>query len=200
MNFLKTQLNLSASCHKQVANLNTLRAISPSISFKVTNLLFLLFALLLLLPGYSFAKEPNNIKDPKSVDDIIKLKQPPAGVVIEIVTWGGDNLEWALPRAKAFISKLRAKHPKLPVAIVTHGAEQFALTKDETKDNKEVHQLVKSLGNDDVPIHVCETFAGWRGLSADDFPKYVNVSAAGPAQVNDYIAIGYELILITDEE
>lgn len=189
MNFQKTQENLSVSCRKLAAKKNIYQLENK----KLIHLFFLLFSFL-LLPTHSFAK------DPKSVEDIIKQTTPPSGVVIEIVTWGGDNLEWALPRAKDYIQKLRKIFPKLPVAIVTHGAEQFALTKDETKDNKEVHQLVKSLGNDDVPIHVCETFAGWRGLSADDFPKYVNVAAAGPAQVNDYIAIGYELILITDEE
>jgi intracellular sulfur oxidation DsrE/DsrF family protein len=138
--------------------------------------------------------------DGKSIDDILELKKEPAGVVIEIVTWGGDNLEWALPQAQKYITQLREIFPKLPVAIVTHGAEQFALTKDSKNENKKVHSLVQSLGEADVPVHVCETFAGWRGLSAEDFPSYVNVAAAGPAQVNDYVAIGYELIVITEED
>jgi len=198
MNFLKTQLNSSASCHKQVArkHLESTRSISQDmrVTTSLLPLLLLLSSLLLLIPSISFAKDPTNITD------LLKLEKAPAGVVIEIVTWGGDNLQWALPQSKKYISKLRKKFPKLAVAIVTHGAEQFALTKDEEKDNKEVHQLVQSFGNDDVPVHVCETFAGWRGLTADDFPSYVNVAAAGPAQVNDYIALGYELIVIKDED
>jgi len=177
MNFLKTQQNLSALCHKQAAN-----------SFFISLLL-----LLLLAPFNSYAK------DAKSLEQILELRKKPIGIVIEIVTWGGDNLEWALPRAKDYIKKLRKKFSNLPVAIVTHGAEQFSLTNDNKEDKKEIHSLVKSLGNDDVPIHVCETFAGWRGLTAEDFPDYVNVAAAGPAQVNDYISLGYELIVITEE-
>lgn len=191
MNFLKTQVNLSASCHKQAASPNSTPFSFVNIYF--TNLFFVVFALLILIPGDSFAK------DPKSIEDILKLKTAPTGVVIEIVTGDGDNLQWALPRAKGYIEQLRAAFPKLPVAIVTHGAEQFALTKDEQESNKEVHQLVKSFGNDDIPVHVCETYAGWRGLTADDFPSYVNVAAAGPAQVNDYITLGYELILIKNK-
>lgn len=193
MNFLKTQANLSASCHKQVASPDLLATPYSSVSNNLTGMLYLLLFLVFLAPIPAFAK------DSKSIDEILKLKTAPAGVVIEIVTWDGDNLQWALPRAQGYIKRLRTAFPKLPVAIVTHGAEQFALTKDEKENNEEVHQLVKSFGNDDVPVHVCETFAGWRGLSADDFPDYVNVAAAGPAQVNDYIAVGYELILIKDK-
>lgn len=190
MNFLKTQASLSVSCHKQVARPDCIATPPSLVNFNFTNLLFFIFALLLLLPTSSYAK------DHKSIDDILKLKTEPAGVVIEIVTSGADSLQWALPRAKDYIKKLRTAFPGLHVAIVTHGAEQFALTTNAQQGNKKVHQLVKSFGDDNVPVHVCETYAGWRGLSADDFPDYVNVAAAGPAQVNDYVTLGYELILI----
>ncbi|MBN4080180.1 DsrE family protein [Beggiatoa alba] len=186
MNSLKTQQNLSALCHKQAVNLST---IHPSLH----QLFLSLVCLLLFVPLTSQANEE------KRVAQILALTSEPSGVIIEIATDGGDNLEWALPRAKGIISLLRKRFPNLPVAIVSHGDEQFALSKDNQADYKEVHQLVKGFGKQDVPLHVCGTFAGWRGLSADDFPKYVNVAAAGPAQVNDYIAIGYELILINEE-
>ena len=180
MNFQTTQASWYGLCPKQVAKLFSFTAL-------------LISALLL------FA-QPTLAKESKSIEQILALKQTPAGVVIEIVTWGGSNLEWALPRSQEYIKKLRKAFPELPVAIVTHGAEQFALTNDEKDENKEVHNLVQSLGDANVPVHVCETFAGWRGLSADDFPEYVNVAAAGPAQVNDYISLGYELIIIDQEE
>jgi len=181
MNFQKTQVNSSDLCHRPVA--------------KFSNYLFLLFSLFFLFSTTSYAKDDKG----KSLGDILKLKEAPTGVVIEIVTWDGDNLNWALPRAQDHIKQLRETFPNLPVAIVTHGAEQFALTNDSKDENKKVHSLVQSLGDADVQVHVCETFAGWRGLSADDFPSYVNVAAAGPAQVNDYLALGYELIIITEE-
>ncbi len=179
MNFLRTHKNWFALCHKPVA--------------KHSYLFLLLLSFIFLFGSPSFAK------DAKSLEDILELKNAPAGVVIEIVTDDEDNLEWALPRAKKYIQRLRGKFPKLAVAIVTHGSEQFALTKDSQEDNEEIHQLVKSLGDDDITVHVCETFAGWQGLGAEDFPDYVNVAAAGPAQVNDYIALGYKLIVIDEE-
>ncbi len=185
MNFLRTPQNWSALCHKQAAR--------HAFKNNTCKLLLGLFALLLLSPAFSYAEAG------KSLNDILKLKNKPAGVIIEIVTGDEENLEWALPRAKEYIQQLREKFPELPLAIVTHGPEQFALTESNKQENKEIHQLVKSLGADDVPVHICETFAGWRGLAAEDFPDYVNVAAAGPAQVNDYIAIGYELIVIDEE-
>ncbi len=135
-------------------------------------------------------------RDGKTIDAILASTTEPAGVIIEIVTWDGDNLEWALPLAKSHIDKLKKKFPDIQLAIVAHGAEQFGLTKDHAKDKPKVHSLVKSLKKDNVPVHVCGTFAGWRGLTDEDFPDYVDVTAAGPATVNDYIAMGYELIII----
>jgi predicted ATPase len=32
----------------------------------------------------------------------------------------------------------------------------------------------------------------------EDFPDYINVSAAGPIQINDYEELGYELVVLTD--
>ena len=139
-------------------------------------------------------------KESKSIDQLLALKTAPEGVVIEIVTWGGDNLEWALPLAKSHIDKLKQKFPDVQLAIVTHGAEQFGLTTDSANDKPKVHSLVKSLGKENVPVHVCGTFAGWRGLTDEDFPDYVDVAAAGPATVNDYLAVGYELIIIKSKD
>lgn len=181
MNFQKTQANSSALCRKQAVKA--------------------LYSLLLLLSFvFLFSTVAAATNKDKTINDILKLKEIPSGVVIEIVTGAGESLEWALPLADDYIKKLRTKFPELSIAIVSHGAEQFALTKDEKDDNKEIHSLVQSLGKADVPVHICETFAGWRGLSSDDFPDYVNVAAAGPAQINNYISLGYELIIISSDE
>ena len=48
----------------------------------------------------------------------------------------------------------------------------------------------------DVDIHVCGTHAGWFDVLPEDFPDYVDVSATGPAQVNDYRALDYVLIVL----
>jgi intracellular sulfur oxidation DsrE/DsrF family protein len=132
--------------------------------------------------------------------DILKMQQEPEGVVIEIVTGKDDGLEWALPLAKKYIDQLKQRFPQMPIAIVTHGREQFALQKTKQGEKTKVHDLTQQLVKEGVNLHVCGTYAGWKGLSEDDFPEYVNVSAAGPAQINDYIALGYLKVKIKKPE
>ncbi len=137
----------------------------------------------------------------QSVNQILQLNDSPEGVVFEIVTGDADGLQWALPLTRTYIEKLRRRFPELPVAIVTHGQEQFALQKEADEEQQVVHHQVQSLtGEQNIQVHVCGTYAGWRGLSAEDFPDYVNVAAAGPAQINDYVALGYRKIVIRDED
>ena len=130
------------------------------------------------------------------VDELLTRKEAPAGVVFEVVTGSEDYLETGLPRIRRDIERLRARFPKLEFAVVTHGSEQFALLKDERHTFADSHKLTQSLVADDVPVHVCGTHASWRNMSEEDFPDYVDVSASGPAQVNDYLALGYELVLV----
>lgn len=166
-------------------------------SFVTPTHLFIIFG---ILAGGLVTDNAIASKDNKTIEDLLALKKAPDGVVIEIVTWDEDNLEWALPLARSHVDKLKQKFPNIPLAIVSHGTEQFALTKDNAENQKEVHSLVKSLSKDNVPVHVCGTFAGWRGLADEDFPDYVDVTAAGPATVNDYIAMGYALIIIESDD
>lgn len=158
----------------------------------LTLLCQLLLTFILLFPVWSYASELNAI---------LELKTPPDGVVIEIVTGDEDTLEWALPKAQDTIKQLRQRFPELSIAIVTHGQEMFAMLKNETRNYQQVHKGVQSLVKEqDIELHVCGTYAGWKGQVEEDFPEYVNVAAAGPAQINDYIALGYQLIVISDED
>ena len=136
---------------------------------------------------------------PISIDEVLAQKEEPTGVVIEIVTGESDGLQWALPRAKEYIARLKKRFPEMHVAIVTHGREQFALAKDQQGSNKKIHSLTQSLRKDGVDLHVCGTYADWKGLSDEDFPEYVDVAAEGPAQINDYKAVGYLHVLIREE-
>ena len=120
----------------------------------------------------------------------------PAGVVFEIVSGDADYLETTLPVAHDAARRLRERFPRLDVVIVTHGREQFALLSREADASPQVHAKVRSLVADDVKVHVCGTYAGWRGHTPEDFPAYVDVAEAGPAQINDYRALGYELVLL----
>lgn len=130
------------------------------------------------------------------VAGLLAAEHPPAGVVFEIVSGDGDALATTLPQVEAATQRLRARFPGLPVVVVSHGREQFALLGERATEQPEVHARVRSLVAADVPVQVCGTHAGWRGKRAEDFPDYVDVVAAGPASINDYRALGYALIVL----
>lgn len=150
-----------------------------------------LLPILLCLPSIALPQPTYSLKS------ILDMPTAPEGVVIEIVTSDNNGLSWALPHAQAYIKRLRQRFAQLPIAIVTHGREQFALTRNNQAGQSKSHQIVQSLQKDsDVQVHVCGTYASWRGLSKEDFPEYVDVAAAGPAQINDYVALGYLRLVI----
>lgn len=152
------------------------------------------FPLLLIV---TFILANNTQAGALSVEDILKNQQPPPGVVFEIVSGQPNLLDELLPRIKKDITRLRKRFPELSIAIVTHGKEQFALTSKNRQNAKTAHSLVKELvNNNEVQVHVCETYAGWQGITADDFPDYIDVSPAGPAQINDYLELDYDLITL----
>ena len=136
----------------------------------------------------------------EKIEQILTSKEEPMGVVFEIVTGNNHSLDWALPMVKGYIGKLKERFPEIDVAIVTHGREQFALTTDKSEKQTKVHSLTQQLNKEGIPLHVCGTYAGWQGLSEEDFPEYVNVAAAGPAQINDYIAVGFTLVKISEPD
>ena len=149
----------------------------------------LIIALLLLLPLPGCASTT-------TLERILAEQETPPGVVIEIVTSDSRGLDWALPRASNDIQRLRQRFPGIPIAIVSHGREQFALQRSKQREAAKVHSLTQTLRKDKVQLHVCGTYAEREGLSKEDFPDYVDVAAAGPAQVNDYLALGYKLLRI----
>ena len=158
-----------------------------SISYKVSPVI----ALLLLASSYTL------LAGGTSIDDVLILKEEPAGVVFEIVSGDEDALRWAIPTVKRHIDKLRERFPELSIAVVSHGREQFALTKNNQQKYKHVHTSLQALSKQaGVPVHVCETYANRNGVDADEFPEYIDVAAAGPAQINDYRALGYILIVV----
>lgn len=146
---------------------------------------YLIFLFSVLLPTLSCAND---------IDSILAKEQSPAGIVFEIVSGEEGLLEELLPAVNADIKRLRLRFPDIAIAIVTHGTEQFDLTIDKKKNSK-AHSLVERLvKSNEVDVHVCGTHAEWYGVMPEDFPDYVNVSAEGPAQINDYQELGYILI------
>ena len=101
-----------------------------------------------------------------------------------------------MPQVRAAIEKIRSKFPQTEFAVVSHGKEEFALQTQYQGELAKLHQQVQSLVAEDVPVYVCETHAGWYGVTAEDFPEYVNVAPTGPGQIKLYEELGYELIVI----
>lgn len=160
----------------------------------IFTLTFTLFLSSLTIPQISLAAD---VDANQQIEDILSAKEAPAGIVFEIVTGESNSLEWALPEVQNHIKELRSRFPKLEIAIVTHGSEQFALKEIDEKKYKKVHSLTQQLvQKDHIPLHVCGTYAGWKNITEEEFPDYVDVAASGPATINDYISLGYTLIKI----
>ncbi|MGD8591206.1 MAG: DsrE family protein [Gammaproteobacteria bacterium] len=137
----------------------------------------------------------------EKIDLILKEKNPPFGVVFEIIEGSESDLEWAIAEVKKYSDQLRKRFPDIGIAVVSHGSEQFGLMKSEAKELKEVHATVKSLVQDDsIPVHVCGTHASWYGKDAGDFPDYVSVSPAGPTEIANYEDMGYEKIVLEEPQ
>ena len=130
------------------------------------------------------------------VDNLLAQSTTPDGVVFEIVESDKSALEYLLPRVREAITKIREKFPDTDFAVVSHGREEFALQTRYQTEQSEIHNAVLSLVAEEIPVYVCETHAGWYGVSADNFPDYVEVAPSGPGQINLYLELGYQLIVI----
>jgi len=128
------------------------------------------------------------------VAHILARDAAPAGVVFEIVSGNSAYLDLALPRIESLSARLRERFPGLPVAVVSHGGEQFALASSAAQSNAVAHDSAQSLLADNVPVHICGTHASWRDLAAEDFPDYIDVAPSGPAQIRAYRELGYLLV------
>ena len=151
-----------------------------------------LLRLLLTLPLFLAC----SIAAANSFDWLMKQTEAPPGVVIEII---GERelLRTLLPDITEEIEKLRERFPGIPVAIVSHGAEQFLMTSANASKAPDTHELLQSLvSNDSVDFHVCGTHASWYDVLPEDFPDYVDVAPAAPAQIRHYEDLGYELIVL----
>lgn len=127
----------------------------------------------------------------ESLNDVLRLEESPVGVVIEVMKADGNALHEHLVEVRAASDAIRRKFPELPIAIVSHGYEQFALTSANAGKYRTLHEEVKDLVNNDIDVHVCGTHASWYDIAPEDYPEFIDVTHAGPAQINDYLNIGY---------
>lgn len=149
-----------------------------------------LFLGLCLITGLLLARASAAGND--TLDGVLARSTAPAGVVFEIVDRDPGALEYALPWVSQAAERLKARYPKLPMALVTHGQEMFALQTSQRESKPKIHQLAESLGRDQgIPVHVCDTYASRRGLGAEHFPDYIDVAPSGPSQLRNYEMLDY---------
>ena len=149
---------------------------------------------LLLTTLIPFSLLFSGLASAKTVKEILALSEAPPGVVFEILAPNPQQWQRIQPRLMDAIASLRSTFPSIDIAVVSHGNEQFALTTENESKFPRLHQGVRELGESGVDVHVCETFASWSNITADAFPDYVDVAPSGPAQINNYVAMGYLLV------
>jgi intracellular sulfur oxidation DsrE/DsrF family protein len=147
--------------------------------------------LLLWLAVTIFA--PANAAD---IEELLARPEAPEGVVFEIVDADETSLRLRLPAVRSAIERIRERFPHTRFAVVSHGLEEFALQSRYREEHADIHDQVRRLAAGEVPVHVCETHAGWYGVAAEDFPDYVDVAPSGPVQISLYQELGYELIVV----
>lgn len=132
-----------------------------------------------------------------TLGELLARSAPPAGVVFEVVDRDPDALELALPWVRDAGERLKARHPGIPMALVTHGQEMFGLQAGRRGSNPGIQRLAETLSREQgIPVHVCETFAGWRGLGAEHFPDYIDVAPSGPSQLRNYEMLDYVRVVV----
>lgn len=134
------------------------------------------------------------------VERIIQSGEEPDGVVFELMSWKQNTWQWASPMISQFSKDLREKYPELDIAVVSHGNEQFDLVKRPENDNLPGIAQLKSISEDNVDVHVCGTFSGWRDVPAEAYLDFIDVAPSGPAQVNNYIKLGYKHVTLREPD
>ena len=76
---------------------------------------------------------------------------------------------------------------------MSHGSEQFQLTRKSAKKQKAAISILEDLvRNENVDLHVCGTHSSWVGIPDSSYIDIVDVAVSGPAKINDYINLGYQ--------
>ena len=130
------------------------------------------------------------------VDQLLATEREPDGVVFELIAWEDNTWDWASPMILALTKQLRKKYPAIDIALVSHGAELFDLALNQNNTSQSSIKLLENLSNNNVEIHVCGRYASFKGLGVDDFLSFVDVAPSGPAQLEDYIKLGFEHIVL----
>ena len=134
------------------------------------------------------------------IEDILILKEEPPGVVFELIESTHYAWTWAAPKIRSYVSQLKEKFPNIDLAIVSHGREQFSLTKKSASSIIEEISILKDMNKkDSVDISVCGTHSQWLNVSRENYLPFINVAESGPALINDYKNLGFIVVLLEED-
>ena len=153
---------------------------------------FLRFLPVILVLGYGVPVWSSSL--PEAVERLLQTNQPPEGVVIELLSWDEKTWTWAAPRIAEIRQQLKNKFAEIDIAVVSHGGEQFQLTRQRESEQPQAIAQLRELTDQGVNLHVCGTHSYWKDVPEADYLDIVDVSPSGPAQINDYIKLGYTLV------
>ena len=131
-----------------------------------------------------------------TIERLLQADESPDGVVFELLAWDEFTWRWAAPMIADLRAQLQQKFPQVDVAVVSHGGEQFQLTREQAKQQPQAIAQLQSLQADGVDLHVCGAHSLWNDVPVSAYIDFVDVSPSGPAQLNDYIKLGYRHILL----
>ena len=126
-----------------------------------------------------------------ALENLFTARQPPEGVVFEIIAWQDHSWDWAAPRLRVYVDRLRARFPGLEMALISHGAELFELTRQAGLQRQPAILELARLAAEGLEIYVCGEYAAWKRLGQKDFLDFVDVAASGSAQLADYLELGF---------
>jgi len=160
-----------------------------------TNLRY--FSKLVLVSLVYFFSVAAAANDKLEVETILASENSPVGVLFELIgRENGKYLPESLEKIEGYKDQLTKKFPNIKFAVVTHGAEQFELSKVNALEHSQTHDIVKRITGEDVPVHVCSNHASWREMTEIDFPSYVIASSGAGDQMREYENQGYTRVTI----
>ncbi|MEN8175649.1 MAG: hypothetical protein ABFS23_07790 [Pseudomonadota bacterium] len=119
----------------------------------------------------------------------------PPGVVFLIMEEDETAYEWVVPRLLRYVALLREPWPDLPIAVISHGEEMFALLASNADVYASFHAAIRSLVTEQgVDFQLCGAYARDAGVDESEFVDFVEVVPSAPAQITDYRMLDYRVI------
>ena len=144
----------------------------------------------LLMPINIIAAEFHHEK----VDQLISADDEPGGVVFELMSWEDNSWDWAVPMLEQFIEQLQGRFTNLDVALISHGAEMFDLSRKADKGSLPMFQRLAVLQQQGLEVHVDAAYAKYKRLGVNDFLEFVDVPDSSDAQLENYQQLGFVTI------